>query len=146
MLSKPIPPTEERICNRSWQNPRDSKRSKHQAPQLKSFSTVKKQMVRRLPITATHNAPVNKIKASIPQIIPCENLFPSCSPYKERDMRRSLSYCNSSFQSLSSCFDVLVLFGVSKLIKDAKPSGPESTRSGKRGGGEGTYERSFSST
>ena len=91
VLSKPIPPTEERICNQSWQNPRDPKRSKNQAPQLKSFSTMKKKMIHRLPITAAHNAPINKIKASTPQNIPCKNLFPSCRPNKERDVRRSLN-------------------------------------------------------
>ena len=95
VLSKPIPPTEKRICNRSWQDPRNPKRSKNQAPQLISFFTMEKQMIHRLPITMAHNAPINKIEASTPQNIPCKNLLPSCNPNKKRDVRRSLNLPNT---------------------------------------------------
>ena len=95
VLSEPVPPTKKRICNRSWQDPRNPKRSKNQAPQLKSFSTMKKQMIHRLPITSAHNAPVNKIEASTPQNIPCKNLFPGCRPNKEGDVRRRLNLPNT---------------------------------------------------
>ena len=49
VLSKPIPPTEKRICNRFWQGPRNPKRSKNQAPQLISFFTMEQQMIHYLP-------------------------------------------------------------------------------------------------
>ena len=52
-------------------------------------------MIHRLPIMTTHNAPVNKIKTSTPQNVPCKNLLSSCNPSKERDTRRSLNLPNT---------------------------------------------------
>ena len=79
----------------SWQDPRDPKRSKNQAPQLISFFTMEKQMIHRLPITTTHNAPVNKIKASKPQVITREDPIPCGCPNKERDTLGRLNLPNA---------------------------------------------------
>ena len=90
MLCKPIPPTKKITFNRSRQDPRDPKRSKHQTPHPISLTTVKKQMIYRLPITPAHDAPENKIHPSTPQIVTCKDLILYSSPHKEENTPRSL--------------------------------------------------------
>ena len=91
MPSKPIPPTKKSTCNRSRQDPRDPERSKHQTPQPISLTTVKKQMIHRLPITPAHDAAINKVQPSTPQIITCKDPIPYSSPHKEGNTPRNLN-------------------------------------------------------
>ena len=95
MLSKPIPPTKKSTRNRSWQDLRDSKRSKYQTPQPISLTIVKKQMIYRLPITLAHNALVNKIHPFTPQIVTCKDPILYSSPHKEGNTPRNLNLPNA---------------------------------------------------
>ena len=52
-------------------------------------------MIHYLPTTTTHNAPVNKIKASTLQIVTCKNLIPNYNSNKERNTPRSLNLSNT---------------------------------------------------
>ena len=60
-----------------------------------SLTTMKKQMIHRFPITTAHNAPVNKIHPSIPQIITYKDPISYSSPHKEGNTLRSLNLPNT---------------------------------------------------
>ena len=51
-------------------------------------------MIHRLPITATHDTPIDKIP-STPQIITCKDPIPYSSPHKEGNTPRSLNLPNT---------------------------------------------------
>ena len=52
-------------------------------------------MIHRLPMTPAHDAPVNKIYPSTPQIVTCKDPIPYSSPHKKGNTPRNLNLSNA---------------------------------------------------